>query len=192
MPISRLTVVALVLVVLAVPSQAWVAKNSEAPGLVKQKKLSRFQQKYLAVRVVGKLVKNDFFTEVDLPRKFVLSRFELHGDDLATTAVEFTDLILNTMLNHAKILVVNQDLKIDLSLDYKLMWYLDEFSARKKGILLGADYIVVGDLSSGTAYTPRGLPKKIFTVAVVIKDIRSGEVILTEEYSLSASKKRRR
>jgi hypothetical protein len=183
----------MVITVFSTDAYAWVSKST-VPTLAKvsEKKLSKRQRKHLALQIVKKVVNDEFFSEPDLAHKLALALFEIDGDDLDTNSEEFTNLILNTFLSQPRALIVNQDLKFDLSMDFKLMWYKPELLARKKGILLGADYVVSGELKSRIEYNNEGVPKQLYTVDMHVKDIRSGKIIVTQTYTVSNRKGKRR
>lgn len=163
---------------------SWNSAFSSTSGTSQIKYLSKSKQKRLATKLVSKFLKREFLQKAELPFKFVLAEWQLEGHDLNTTPQEFTDRVLNALIAHPKILVVNQDLKIDLSLDYHLKDYLSEYQTRKKGIFLGADYIIVGTLRSYYTEATNNKPKKTYSASITIKAIRTDEVILREVYTL--------
>lgn len=175
-------------------SWSWRAKSQDRPGTFvgKTKKLSRQQQKVMVSALVRKVLKNRFFADEELPRKLVVSELQLHGDDLNMTPREFSDMVLNILLSHPMVIVMNQDLKMDLSLAYQLTFYLPEHETRKKGLLLGADYVVTGSMFSKISENEMGKPKKSYTAVLEVKDIHSNSVMVSGSHTVEKNKRKKR
>jgi len=105
--------------------------------------------------------------------------------------VEFTDMILNRMMNHPYVMVVNQDLKIDLSLDYQLIEYLNVINTRKQGVMLGADYYISGYIEEVIETNDAGKQKQNFVGEIQVRNIRNNKSILAVKYDHNEKKKRR-
>lgn len=175
-------------------SWAWRPKSKDRPGFSPEndKKLSRRQQKMMVSALVGKVLRNPFFVNAELPQKLVVSEMQLQGDDLNTTPREFSDLVLNILLSHRMVMVMNQDLKMDLSLDYQLTFYLSEYETRKKGLLLGANYVVTGNMFSKISENEMGKLKKTYTAALEVKDVHTNSVMVSESYTVEKNKRKKK
>lgn len=142
--------------------------------------------------LVHKVLKNRFFVDEELPRKLAVSELQLRSDDLNTTTREFTDMVLNILLSHPLVIVMNQDLKMDLSLDYQLTFYLPEYETRKKGLLLGANYVVTGSLFSKISENDMGKPRKSYTAVLEVKDIHTNSIMVSESYTVEKNKRKKK
>ena len=168
---------------------AWAKQRNWGSGghisSEKPKLLSKIQTKNIVSGIVAKLSKQDFFDKLELPEKFALCNLELVGQDFVANEREFTDMVLNRLMNNSKIIVVNQDLKTDLSMNFQLMHYLPELPTRKKGIYLGANYYIMGELRSQPIIKDNGDVEKHYVVTMVVRDIRSNKTVVkvTEDYS---------
>ncbi|OVE82074.1 hypothetical protein BVY03_02140 [bacterium K02(2017)] len=171
---------------------AWKAKRSVGISSKNPKPLSRMQHKNLSRRVVNKLLKHKFF-KADLPRKIVISEMELEGNYLGVNQEEYTNHIVNRLLSHAKVMIMNQDLKSDLTMDYQLMHYLAPRKARRKGILLGANYYISGKLKSHQIEKEEGKMVMYYTAFLELRNIRNNKKLnhVSFEYKKSKNKKRR-
>lgn len=170
-------------------AHAWFARESSRTE--KTKVLKKMQRKNIAARTVGKLLESDFFASRELPERAVLARLELIGDGLGTTEEQFTNLVLNRLLDHPKIMVANQDLITDLSMEYALMDYLPDLEARKQGVLLGVDYYVGGFLRSEDRVTEGGRVKRHYECVLSLKNLRTNEEIVSVEYHTNRNKRSR-
>lgn len=175
-------------------SWSWRSKSKDRHSFSSEhdKKLSHRQQKMMVFALVHKVLKNPFFANADLPQKLVVSEMRVQGDDLNTTPREFSDLVLNILLSHPMVMVMNQDLKMDLSLDYQLTFYLSEYETRKKGLLLGANYVVTGNMFSKISENEMGKQKKTYTAALEVKDIHTNSVMVSESYTMEKNKRKKK
>lgn len=69
-----------------------------------------------------------------------------------------------------------------MSMDFKLMHYTDGTELRKKGILLGANYYVEGDLTSTVTTGEKGKTIQSYLATLVVRDIHTNEEILRKQY----------
>lgn len=180
-----------VVFVLPVPTWAWRAKRFGGSS-VTQRPLSKYQVKNVVTSAVSKLFKAPLLKGAELPLKVTLANLQIGDSSLGVSSEQYTDYVLNEMLNNPRILIVNQDLKTDLSLTYKLMHYLPDFETRQKGILLGADYYISGSLNSKMLTNAQGKEKKFLESTLVLSNIRSNvsEIKVSHEHSLEHLKKR--
>jgi hypothetical protein len=175
-------------------SWSWRVQSKKSQGFTQgqTEKLSRQQRKVMVSALVRKVLKHHFFTDEELPHMLVVSELQIAGDDLNTTPKEFSDSVLNILLSHPLVMVMNQDLKMDLSLDYQLTFYLSEYETRKKGLLLGADYVVTGRMFSKILETEKGKPKKSYTAVIEVKDIHTDSVMVSESCTVEKNKRKRK
>lgn len=188
---------AVVLTISFAPSsaQAWRSKSSASSNGIKIKKLSKSHRKRIAGQLIRRMLRHEFFKDLDLPHRIALSTLKTSGEAVNMTKREFTDLILNEILNFPGILIVNQDLRIDLSLNYQLVEYLNVINTRKQGIMMGAEYYISGDIESKLHTSESGKQKQNFVASLELREIRSNKHILTVTYDQikdKGKKKRRR
>lgn len=169
--------------------------NNEAYGLFgkksknKVKVLGKTQHKKIVRKLVSNLVQDSFFKDADLCRKLVLADIKLEGNDLGIESEDFTNMILNGLLGYSQVMIMNQDLKVDLSLKYKLMHYLPATETRKKGILLGANYYVMGHLKSTPVVHEDGKVDRSYSSALQVRNIRTNKLIVKAVYDYKKKKK---
>jgi len=173
---------------------SWKSKNSSpsTSSPAKVKKLGKTQRKILVDRVVRKFVSQSFFTTAELPRKVTLSTLVVEGDDVALTGKQFTNMVLNNVLQDPSILVVNQDLKMDYSLDYKLMNYYSAIQARKQGIVLGANYYISGSIKTNHKMKKSGSLERHYVAELEVRKIRSNELVASATYDYKKGQIRRK
>ncbi|EKD52362.1 MAG: hypothetical protein ACD_62C00045G0007 [uncultured bacterium] len=179
-------VVFFVLVLLMVGSvsqsqAAWTSKKhkNEAEQI---KNLNLARQKSVATRVVWQVIKDPFFIDAELARFVTLSKLEVKGPGIGISDIDYTNLVLNLLIRDTQIIVVNQEVKLDLSMDFKLMHYADGVELRKKGILLGANYYVDGDLVSSVIELPGGKVTQTYLATLIVRDIHTNEVLIQKQY----------
>jgi len=171
-------------------THAWSEKKTS--GYKKEKSLKKYHRKSITSKAVSRMLKQDFFVKDELPRKIVLAKLQLDGVGLGTTEIDYTNLVLNELLNYQKVFILNQDMLLDLSMNYKLMHYYPNLITRKKGIMLGANYYISGLLKSYPEVKKDGKIKRHYISSLVVRDIRTDEIMVSSRYDTKEKKKRKR
>ncbi|MBF0104528.1 MAG: hypothetical protein HQM16_04280 [Deltaproteobacteria bacterium] len=177
------------------PAHAWQPRereqgtNGEAE---KTKVLGKMQHRHIAAKLVSLLFKDKFFHKLELPKKIALANMSLEGDDLGIEANDFTNLVLNNLLANPLVMVINQDLKTDLTLEYQLMFYLPVLETRKKGILLGADYHINGFLRTVHETKEDGKVTKSYLSQLSLRDIRTNKLVAKVIFDFKGDKAKKR
>jgi hypothetical protein len=155
-----------------------------------QETLSDRQKVLLVTQLVGALIDDRLFND-ELAIKLVLSKAV--SNEPGFEAKEFTDLLLNKLSDTGKVLVVNQDLKMDLDikLDLRLMRYESSELTRHHGQYLGADYLISSRVSARLEQNEKGKWQKIYTGSVSVEGVKSTKVYLTKSIEYKAGKARR-
>lgn len=182
------------IIVMASPTQAAFFRKriSQDSGVEKQKVLSKSQRKSIARSLVKDMLNQEFIKNNELPYRYTLAKLNVVGDGIGGSSEQFTDLVLNEMLEQPKVLIVNQDLKIDLSMDYKLKDYADSYNARKDGVLMGADYYITGQIESVPTQSESGKIKYNYLAQIVVHDIRTNKTIFETSYDHNQKHQSRR
>lgn len=191
---SHAIVIFVSILVMVSPSQAafFRRKLSGNTADEKQKVLSKSQRKGIAASLVKDMLNQQFIKDNELPYRYALAEINVIGDGIGVSNEQFTDLVLNQILEQPKVLIVNQDLKIDLSMDYKLMDYADAYNVRKDGVLMGADYYITGRIESVPTQSDSGKIKYNYLASLVVHDIRTNKTIFETSYDHSQKHKTRR
>ncbi len=155
----------------------------------KSRMLSRTECAQIARHLAKELISDPFFQSAELPPRMVLVAIQLKGVDLGTTQKEFTDLVLNKLIDEPKVIIANQDFSTDIAANYKLMFYLSEQETRQKGVLLGADYTISGSLESQSTFSDAGKERRVYVSHLVVKDIRTNKLVVSANYDSSDRKK---
>lgn len=159
-------------------------------SISEQENLSDRQKVLLVTQLVSVLMDEKLFND-ELAVKLVLSKAV--SNEPGFEAKEFTDLLLNKISDTGKVLVVNQDLKMDLDVKYdlRLMSYDSPELTRHHGEYLGADYIVVSRVSARLVQNEKGKWQKIYTASLSVEGVKSKKVYLTKSIEFKAGKARR-
>ncbi len=171
---------------------AWSSKSSSASNVV-NRPLSRYQRHKIVNRTVSHFLHDPNFVKEEVAIKTVLARMQITDSTLSVTHNELTDDVLNALINSTKLMVLNLELKTDLSLTFKLTHYLPDLETRKKGILLGSDYYISGSLGSKIVINNKGKEQKRLTTTLKLADIRTNRTIvdIQLEHELGKVKHRR-
>lgn len=176
-------VVAFLLCVQAIPViGAFSRQKTSRISDEKQKILNKTQTKAITHQLVKEMFSNDFFEKLELPEKMVMAKLQVVGDGVGSSDRQFTDFVLNEILQSSQALILNQDLKIDLSMNFQLMNYLNADEARRQGVFMGADYYLDGRIESVPEQSERGKIKYNYVARLSLFDIRSNKEILTVHY----------
>lgn len=168
-------------------SHAWSPKNHTGTGKSKVKELGKLQHTLIVRRVANQLLKTEFFAAAELPHKVAMATLTVEGDDAGLTGRELTNRVLNYLLQNLPILIVNHDLKLDESLDYKLMDYLSEIETRKQGIMLGAHHYLRGSLKTAHRLRGDGQLERHYSAKLEVREIRSNELAAEATYDYKRS-----
>lgn len=91
---------------------------------------------------------------------------------------EFTDMVLNAASDFAEIIIVNQEPSLSVKrLDQKLISYDGEWVSRKRGVMLGADFIMTGTVRENALSDEKGRAYTAYDGTLVMKEIRKGKVV---------------
>jgi len=169
---------------------AYSSKSSKRTKKVKE--LKKLHRKNISKRVIHRLLKEPFFKDIELPKKIVVARLLLEGVGLGTSAKDYTNLVVNELLNNFGVFILNQELTTNLSLNYSLAGYNNNLETRKEGIMLGANYYLSGYLKSYNTITNKGKVKRTYEAGLAIRNIRDNEVQASAKYNTSEKKRRKR
>lgn len=187
-----LTFFVLVFALLAMPQQSQAAHwRNKKENHESSKDLKKMQQKKLARALVSAFLRQDFFKKRELPIQVVLAKFRLEGEGFGLNHEDYTNLVLNELLNHPKIFVLNQDLTTDLSMRYRLMNYKTNYAVRQQGVFLGAEYYVSGRLESLDEHTESGKLKRNYFTEIQLRRIRSNQLVASFETQLKSKNKKK-
>lgn len=148
--------------------------------------LGPVQRERLAQNLVGDLMRQPFFSELELPVRVALARLNIHSNTVPVTATQLTDDVLNQLLKQPHVVVVNQDFSTDINADYRLLSYLTDDEVRRKGVLLGADFYLHGTLQSQEILNSRGKAQTVYHVELIARNIRTDAVMTKAEYTIRA------
>ena len=151
--------------------------------------LTRHKIKIMAFHIAKDLSRQDVFIKKDLPPKMSLGLFAVNVPTATATGRDFTDAVLNAILNQTSVLIVNQDAQMGESLDFKLQRYEDSKTLRIRGALLGATYYVVGSVQEHTLTVKPGKVKKAYKANYGVYDIHTNAVILEHDLVFTESAK---
>lgn len=184
-------VIAVVCLCVTGPVSAWKSKKADT-SVTDKTKVNNYQIKNVVAGVVRNLFKAAIFKGAELPIKVAMAQLNIDESMLGVDHEKYTNSVLNELLNHPRILIVNQDLKTDLSLNYQLMHYLSDLETRKKGIMLGADYYISGSLKSKVINNMQGKELKMLETTLVLSNIRSNKTVISisSEHRLDHVKQR--
>lgn len=151
----------------------------------KDKVLTEKQSKSLARKLAHKIATSDFFRSPDLPLRVVVAEMNVNlGAKSKVRSRVFTDQLVSELVFKSNVFVVNQELLVGTNdLQTHLTFYNDEHLTRKKGVLLGGDYVISGKLEEKVLLDHKGA-YKTYQAKVYIKDVRSAEVMVEVEDSL--------
>ena len=141
-------------------------------------------------RLILSLSQDPFFHADPLSRRVALSLLTVNIPNSQVTARDFTNMVLTEFLNSFHVSVVNQDPAInEAGLDYSLISYDDPWTTRKRGLFLGADYIVTGELATSPDTDSKGKPFLNVRVELQIHEVRSNAVVVKREFYLKNQKR---
>lgn len=146
------------------------------------KEFTAKQAQRLARRLVADLAKDPFFHEDPLGRRVALSVLPVTLSETQVKSHDFTNLILSEFLDSFQVSVVNQDPALNGSrLDYSLISYDDHWTTRKRGLLMGAEYVVGGELASFPDSDKKGKPFLNVRAELRVHEIRTDALVLKRE-----------
>lgn len=148
----------------------------------------RYEEKFnnkrswdIAQKIAKKFLSNKFFLQQELPVKATLGVIDLNVDE-GPTAKFVTDHTLNALLEYSGLFIVNQDPSLGFKIDYSLISYeSDSDVARKRGMLMGADYFILGSVKQVASANEKGKMFKHYEATLTLKDIRSSQTVAHEE-----------
>lgn len=146
-----------------------------------------------AKKLALSLHSDPFVQKPDLPLKVVLAEVMVKAPlSGGLTSEDVTDVFLNLILDFNRLLILNEDpqFKDTTSVEYKLGNYLSVMEARRKGLALGADYVVIGKIEKVFMTTDDGGLKNTLTGFLEIREIRSNALKVHVDLETSARSKR--
>lgn len=187
--VSLVFVLTTVLAVL--PAGAWFSRGHKtATG---EEIMTERQTKALARKLMQRILDKPFFQEDELSRRVQMASLVMNVSHREMTDRQFTDLVLNATQDRPEILIVNQDPSLSISkLDIKLYSYDDEWASRKRGVMLGADFLLSGGVAERVMTDEKGAAYKVYEGTLSVTDIRSGKVMVEERVQQSRKKVKRK
>lgn len=158
------------------PADAWFSNKSRQHA--EERPLTKRQAKSLARRLVQGLFRQTALEKDELAKRVELSLISLDVRHKEMTDREFTDMILNSAWDSAEIIIVNQEPSLSVEdMGQRLISYDDEWTSRKRGIMLGADYVITGSVREKASTDEKGRAYVTYDGQLILKDIRKGSVV---------------
>lgn len=170
---------------------AWFGKGSKGDA---DKPFAKKQGKSIARHLVKAIEKDSFFEKYRLPRKVVISLMSVKAKPSEVSDKDFTNMILNAFIDSAshETMILNYEGNYKIgNLDYELSFYSDEWLTRKRGLMLGANFIVTGSLVEEMRMNTNGKIKKEYIGKLYVKDISTNKIIVEKEYSRESKNRKR-
>lgn len=158
-------------------ANAWIARHSVYNG---EKPLTHRQARRLAQKLVSTVLKRKLFIKEELSVKLELALIPVDIRYKEVTDHSFTDMILNAFLESPKAAVMNLDSVIGETLNLKLLSYDEESVARKRGLMMGADYYVTGSLNEEILTDEKGRVYRVYRGTIQVRNIVTGNVVVEE------------
>jgi hypothetical protein len=176
----------------ATPSQAWFSRGSKNKNAAQEKPFSKKHARSLAGKLVRGLLRQEFFHKDELSMRVELGLVTLDVRHKDMTDREFTDMVLNAASDFSEIIVVNQEPSLSVKrLDQKLISYDGEWVSRRRGVMLGADFIMTGTVRENVLTDEKGRSYTAYDGTLVMKNIRKGSVV-AEHHEQQNKKKMKR
>lgn len=142
--------------------------------------LTSKQAHSMALALAHELTKNELFNS-EFPVKTVLGLFQIQSTPSLITSREFTETILNALLSNVRILVMNQDIALTDTQDFRLQSYENSPLLSLRGVMLGAQYDLQGTLESHTVQYKKQKFKNVYSLHYVMSDIRTHKVLIDKK-----------
>lgn len=173
------------------PATAWFSRGRKTA--MGEEIMTERQTKALARKLMQRILDKPFFQEDELSRRVQMASLVMNVSHREVTDRQFTDLVLNATQDRPEILIVNQDPSLSISkLDIKLYSYDDEWASRKRGVMLGADFLLSGGVAERVQTDEKGAAYKVYEGTLSVTDIRSGKVMVEEHVQQSRKKVKRK
>ena len=165
------------------PTYAWKSKKADA-WANQIKPLSSGHRKKIVSQITTKLIDHAFFAKnEELAHRVCIARLEVLSPEVGMTDVEFTDLVTNALIVKDYIMITNIEITLDMQKnDFKLMHYGDPLETRKKGILAGADYYIMGSVRAYMEQIDEKKQQQVYKAELQVHNIRTNDLVFTTTY----------
>lgn len=165
------------------PTYAWKAKKA-AVWANQIKPLSSGHRKKIVSQITSKLINHDFFSKnEELSHRVCMARLNVLSPEIGMTDVEFTDFVTNSLIIKDYIMITNIEITLDMRKnDFKLMHYGDPLQTRKKGILAGADYYIMGSVRAYMEQVDEKRQQQVYKAELQVRNIRTNALMFTSTY----------
>ncbi len=165
----------LLFLVLVSPAQTvFAARKAKTPATFGEPVAQKIAHQTALQLAAAPLLAND-----ELPPKIAVGLFSINFEASQISTRDFTNDLLNAVLDETRALVVNHDPQFGENMTFQLQKYEDEKTLRYHAAMLGATYYLVGSISEVLWHRTPDKAKKGYVVAVQLKNVRSDQTDLT-------------